>query len=143
MGRLKPAYRRLIFYLIVLLAVMGISRMIQTNSDSFYKTSLEIKEAIISKSKFTIIPYILENSIELSISIESFENPDILSQTITDFCFISLSGNAIENLHWDIKKESQSKVEGVILLEPISIKEGTKLEIDLFLESNTTFTWIL
>tara|TARA_B100000427_G_scaffold115136_2_gene95629 strand:- start:351 stop:782 length:432 start_codon:yes stop_codon:yes gene_type:complete len=143
MGNVKPVYRRLIFYaLLVAFIIMG-THLLQHKDISLPTTQLDTKEYIISKSKFLITPYLIDSHIKLVISIESFENPDILTQNIADFLLITFSGNPIENLNWIITKQSQSMVEGTIHLDSLVVSEGKKLAIDFFLEPNITFSWLL
>tara|TARA_Y100001970_G_scaffold288918_1_gene417712 strand:+ start:582 stop:860 length:279 start_codon:yes stop_codon:yes gene_type:complete len=91
----------------------------------------------------SITPHIIETTIELSILIESFENPDILLINPNDLCVIRLANQQLLIGQWNRQEQTASTLSGTLTLATHSIQAGSKFSIDFFLDTKTNFSWIL
>ena len=141
MGRIKPVYRRFIFYILLILLVFSVYQCNSNSSTSNKTISLIKQEAIINKAKVSITPLITASSLELSITIESFENQLFTKENPKNFFLIMLDDTVVPINEWKIKNQSDNFVEGKLTLTPHQLRSDTALNIELFLEDSTRFSW--
>ena len=143
MARLKAVHRRLIFYAVILVFITWIASFFQETQHPHQTRTLPVQTHIIDKTKVSITPHIIETTIELTILIESFENPDILLINPNDLCVIRLANQQLLTGQWNPQEQTASTLSGTLTLATHSIQAGSKFSIDFFLDTKTNFSWIL
>jgi len=141
MGRIKPVYRRFIFYILLMLLVFSVYQCNSNSATSNKTISLIKQEAIINKAKVSITPLITVESLELYITIESYENQLFTKENPKNFFLIMLDDTVVPINEWKIKNQSDNFVEGKLTLTPHQLRSDTALNIELFLEDSTRFSW--
>lgn len=141
MGRIKPVYRRFIFYILLMLLVFGVYQCNSNSATSNKTISLIKQEAIINKAKVSITPLITAASLELYITIESYENQLFTKENPKNFFLIMLDDTVVSINEWKIKNQSDNFVEGKLTFVSHQLRSDTALNVELFLEDSTRFSW--
>tara|TARA_B100001989_G_C24502065_1_gene445505 strand:- start:123 stop:566 length:444 start_codon:yes stop_codon:yes gene_type:complete len=119
--------------------------------NSFHNTANEKKLAmltpvvrIVDSAKFSILPTLFSNTLQFNITIETYENADLLNLNLVDFSIIKCDQTILQNIQWNIKFSSDHKISGNLTADFVHsdyIQHCFPIHLDLFLNETTSFTW--
>ncbi len=106
-------------------------------------TTLNSQTIVIEKSLFTFTPVIDESNLSILISLESYQNPDLLALDLTDIIIVKLNDDLCDEISWNKQTENPFSIKGTLYIKmPLTTIYDT-LHLEVFFGNTTKIQWDL
>ncbi len=107
---------------------------------------LEKKSIVLDKALISVRPTLMPARIRFSIDIETYESPDILTETLSEHCIVMYKNKVLPIVNWELSSQTDHQVSGILDVDSSNMDFSDTphtLSLTFFFYTSYQFLWTL